>query len=73
MTTHPGAPRGGDAVHAALEVDSLTAGYDRVDVLTDVSIRVRKGEAIGILGRNGAGKSTLLRTISRITRVRRAR
>jgi branched-chain amino acid transport system ATP-binding protein len=64
-------PRAEEADHAALEVDSLTAGYDRVDVLTDVSIRVRKGEAIGILGRNGAGKSTLLRTISRITRIRR--
>jgi branched-chain amino acid transport system ATP-binding protein len=71
MTEHPGTPLGEDAARAVLEVDNLTAGYDRVDVLSEVSIRVDKGEAIAILGRNGAGKSTLLRTVSRITRVRR--
>lgn len=34
----------------------------------DVSFTVRKGEAVGVVGRNGAGKTTLLRLLSGITR-----
>lgn len=59
-----------DASTDVLTIDNLSAGYDRVDILTDINLRVAPGEAVAVLGRNGAGKSTLLRTISRTTRVR---
>ena len=37
--------------------------YERLQVLDDLSLEVRSGEALGIMGRNGCGKSTLLRIL----------
>jgi branched-chain amino acid transport system ATP-binding protein len=46
-----------------LEVREITVAYDTALVLDGVSLGVKKGEFVSIVGANGAGKTTLLRTI----------
>jgi len=54
-----------------LSVIAVTAGYDRADVLRNVSIEAKPGRVTCILGANGAGKSTLIRTILGLNRLRK--
>jgi len=47
-----------------LAIEGLNAGYGRVQVLWDLSMKVEEGEFVALVGANGAGKTTLLKTIS---------
>ena len=47
-----------------LSLAAVSAGYGPFRVLSDVSLEVPQGEAVGVIGPNGAGKTTLMRVIS---------
>ncbi len=47
-----------------LEISSLSAGYNGVAVVRDLSLSVHGGEVVVLLGPNGAGKTTTLLTVS---------
>ncbi|TAK72858.1 MAG: ATP-binding cassette domain-containing protein, partial [Betaproteobacteria bacterium] len=44
-----------------IKIENLNVNYGLVPVLRDISVEVRKGEIVAIVGANNAGKSTLLR------------
>jgi branched-chain amino acid transport system ATP-binding protein len=47
-----------------IELKNIYASYGKKEVLSDVSIAVKKGEIVSLIGPNGAGKSTTLKVIS---------
>lgn len=49
-----------------LEIRNLTKRYKDVTALDGVSLSVRRGEFVSVIGRSGAGKTTLLRCINRM-------
>jgi branched-chain amino acid transport system ATP-binding protein len=51
---------------ALLEIRDLSSGYGEVQILWDISLDVREGEVVSLIGANGAGKTTLLLTISQL-------
>ncbi len=46
-----------------LDINDLTAGYGKSEVLRGISINIAPGEVVTIIGANGAGKSTTLKTL----------
>src|SRR5229473_3713003 len=46
-----------------LKIREVHAGYGATPILFGVSLEVREGEAVALLGRNGMGKSTLMKTV----------
>jgi len=54
-----------------LTISDLEAGYGAVRVITGVSLEVRDGETVALLGTNGNGKSTLMKCIMGLTPVSR--
>ena len=55
----PERPSGRDV----LSITSVSKSYGEKKVLTDVSLTVRRGERVGVIGSNGLGKSTLLKIV----------
>ena len=59
-TRPQGSPAGDGEV---LRVEHITKSFGPIDVLHDINLHLRKGEALGLLGDNGSGKSTLMKII----------
>jgi len=58
---------------ALLRLDGVEAGYGDLTAISEVSLEVRQGEAVALIGGNGAGKTTTLRAISGLLPVRAGR
>ena len=51
-----------------LNIENLHAGYNEIPVLHGLSLKVKPGQIVAVLGANGAGKTTLMNTLSGLLR-----
>ncbi len=51
-----------------LTIERLSAGYGEAVVLNEVSLTLREGQSLALLGRNGMGKTTLINSVVGVTR-----
>jgi branched-chain amino acid transport system ATP-binding protein len=56
-------------VSAALQLDDVTAGYGRIEILRGLDLSVPAGSVVALLGPNGVGKTTTLRAIAGLAQV----
>src|SRR5205814_5559734 len=64
---------GGNGGGTMLELDDVHTYYGAIHALKGVSLEVREGEIVTLLGANGAGKSTTLRSINGLNHPRRGK
>ncbi|MCB8882224.1 sugar ABC transporter ATP-binding protein [Acidisoma cellulosilytica] len=57
-------PRLSDDAPVVLEMSHVSKSFGAVTALVDVSVKLRKGEVLALVGDNGAGKSTLIKVLS---------
>lgn len=50
-----------------LDIKNIEVFYDRTQALFDVSLSIKAGEVVALMGRNGVGKSTTIRAICQLT------
>jgi len=58
---------------AMIEINNISKWYGPVQVLTDCSVKIDKGDVVVVCGPSGSGKSTLIKTVNASSRCKKAR
>lgn len=72
-TRHPDSDGGAGPAEVVLSAEGIHAGYGKREILHGVSLSVRHGEIVALIGLNGAGKSTLLKVLAGLLEARAGR
>ena len=69
--TEPASEAAASAAEVLLELKDVHTYYGRIHALQGISLEVRRGEIVTLIGANGAGKTTILKTISGLLHARK--